>query len=79
MQESFSEVTGKLITRLQYADGSTGSPGKPAPEVPKPKFDVPYSRNENFVGRDASLAQLFSLWRPDRKGRIAVVGLGGIG
>ncbi|RDL39610.1 Uncharacterized protein BP5553_03950 [Venustampulla echinocandica] len=51
---------------------------EPGPEL-EPKPDVPYPRNPDFVGRSAALSQLFSMWKPGRKGRIAVVGLGGIG
>jgi hypothetical protein len=79
LQESFSEVTERLINRLQNTDERTESQVKPEHEVHKPEFVVPHSRNENFVGRDASLGQLFGLWRPACKGRIAIVGLGGIG
>lgn len=49
---------------------------KPSPEV---KFDGLHDRNRNFVGRNAELGKLFGLWKPGRKGRIAVVGLGGVG
>ncbi|TGO47076.1 hypothetical protein BOTNAR_0546g00030 [Botryotinia narcissicola] len=41
------------------------------------KFSPP--RNSNFVGRSSTLAKLLSLWKPDQKSRLAVVGLGGIG
>ncbi|PQE23448.1 hypothetical protein CJF30_00010524 [Rutstroemia sp. NJR-2017a BBW] len=36
-------------------------------------------RNPNFVGRTSTLSKLLSLWKPDQKSRLAVVGLGGIG
>jgi hypothetical protein len=53
---------------------------QPAPEpVHKPTFDVPHDRNQNFVGRSEELGKLFEMWRPGKKGRIAVVGLGGVG
>lgn len=43
------------------------------------EFKFPPSRNSNFVGRSSTLAKLLSLWKPDQKSRLAVVGLGGIG
>ncbi|TVY35492.1 Nephrocystin [Lachnellula occidentalis] len=54
----------------------------PKPELkpkPQPLFNVPYARNSDFVGRSAHLSQLFGMWKPGHKGRIAVAGLGGIG
>jgi hypothetical protein len=36
-------------------------------------------RNPHFVGRTSTLPRLLSLWKPDQKSRLAVVGLGGIG
>lgn len=43
------------------------------------EFKFPPPRNSNFVGRSSTLAKLLSLWKPDQKSRLAVVGLGGIG
>jgi hypothetical protein len=50
----------------------------PAP-VPQTEFVVPHERNPKFVGRAEELGRLFEMWMPGRKGRIAVVGLGGVG
>lgn len=43
------------------------------------EFKSPPPRNSHFVGRSSTLAKLLSLWKPDQKSRLAVVGLGGIG
>lgn len=42
-------------------------------------FNVPYARNPHFGGRSEALRQLFEMWKPGSRGRIAVIGLGGIG
>jgi hypothetical protein len=54
-------------------------PPPPPPPPPSPAFDIPYPRNQSFVGRFNALAQLFGMWKPGQNGRITVVGLGGIG
>jgi hypothetical protein len=46
---------------------------------PETKFEVPHVRDPKFFGRSEALGRLFGLWRPGKRGRIAVVGLGGIG
>ncbi|KAJ8068617.1 hypothetical protein OCU04_002324 [Sclerotinia nivalis] len=43
------------------------------------EFKFPPPRNPNFVGRSSTLAKLLSLWKPNRKSRLAIIGLGGIG
>jgi tetratricopeptide (TPR) repeat protein len=46
----------------------------------KPAWNVPFSRNVRFVGRDAQLHQLKNfLFARDQPGKIAIWGLGGIG
>lgn len=43
------------------------------------EFKFPPPRNPNFVGRSSTLAKLLSLWKPNRKSRLAIIGLGGVG
>lgn len=50
----------------------------PSP-VPEAEFEVRHERNPKFLGRSEELGRLFELWKPGQRGRIAVVGLGGIG
>ena len=87
---SFDDVAKNLVTRLQAPEAKatpkvevkeiqpSPPPAPPEPE-PEPLFNVPYARNSDFVGRSANLSQLFGMWKPGHKGRIAVAGLGGIG
>ena len=93
LHTSFDDVAKNLVTRLQALEAKAipkvevkvieaNSPAPPPPEPdpePEPLFNVPYARNPDFVGRPAHLSQLFGMWKPCHKGRIAVVGLGGIG
>jgi len=81
---SFDDIAKGLIENLQtpikvdvvQVNQVTSEP-PPAPSTPA--FAVPFPRNAGFVGRSESLSQLFGLWRPRQKGRIAVSGLGGVG
>lgn len=88
---SFDDVAKNLVTRLQAPEAKPiqrteiqelKPPPPPSQEPepdPEPLFNVPYARNPDFVGRSAHLSRLFEMWRPSQKGRIAIVGLGGIG
>jgi len=89
---SFDDVAKNLVTRLQAPEAKAvptvevkviepsppPPPSLPEPE-PEPLFNVPYARKPDFVGRSAHLSQLFRMWKPGDRGRIALVGLGGIG
>jgi hypothetical protein len=84
LHTSFDDIAKNLVKRLQDPEAEAPpvleiQEAGPSPE-PKPGllFNVP-QRNPDFVGRSASLSQLFGMWKPGQKGRIAVVGLGGIG
>ncbi|TVY85502.1 Kinesin light chain [Lachnellula suecica] len=93
LYRSFEDVAKNLVTRLAATETksvanveekeiiSAPSPSSPseAETEPKPLFNVPHERNPDFVGRSVSFAQLFGIWKPGSKGRIAVVGLGGTG
>lgn len=79
---SFDESIKTLVTRLQstennimvkpeHVEGST-----PISSTP---FHVPHQRNQQFLGRFSNLSQIFGMWRPNQRCRIAVVGLGGLG
>jgi uncharacterized protein YjbJ (UPF0337 family) len=50
----------------------------PAP-APSIDFHVPTGRNSAFTGREEGLGKLLLWWQPGKKGRAAVVGLGGVG
>ncbi|KAH8668133.1 hypothetical protein BGZ60DRAFT_44295 [Tricladium varicosporioides] len=82
---SFDDATKNLASRLHekpIEDEPEPTPPESEPEPepePEPLFNVPYERNSHFVGRNDKLGELFSLWRPGQPGRIAVIGLGGIG
>jgi len=91
LHTSFDDIGKNLVKRLQAPEAEAplrvqiketdSNLPLPLPEVePTARllFNVP-QRNPNFVGRSALLSQLFGMWRPGQKGRIAVVGLGGIG
>lgn len=53
---------------------------QPVPQpVPVAKFEVAHARSRNFFGRSEEFGRLFAMWKPAKAGRIAVVGLGGIG
>jgi hypothetical protein len=89
---SFDDVAKNLVERLLENSTSVipevemeapapeaAEPPPPPPPPPVPTFVVPLTRNPEFVGRAAPLDQLFGMWKPCQKRRIAVVGLGGIG
>ena len=88
---ALDDIMGNLVLRLESADlrdpqkeGGLSKPpplnlGHSASQFRAPAFDVPYSRNPDFVGRFSALSQLFGMWEAGSKGRIAVAGLGGIG
>ena len=77
----------KAAPKLEVKDIEPSPPPPPPPPEPEPEpesepeplFNVPYARNPDFVGRSSHLSQLFGMWKPGHKGRIAVAGLGGIG
>jgi hypothetical protein len=91
---SFDDVAKNLVERLLEnrtsvipeveemkapAPSAAEPPPPPPPPPPAPTFVVPLTRNPEFGGRAGSLDQLFGMWKPCQKRRIAVVGLGGIG
>ncbi len=88
---ALDDIMGNLVLRLESADlrdlqkdGGLSKPptlnlGHHSLPFRAPPFEVPYSRNPDFVGRFSALSQLFGMWEAGTKGRIAVAGLGGIG
>jgi hypothetical protein len=82
LSSSFEEFTNNVVSSLQCPAKSTSADveAQEAKAALHPAaFSVPYPRNPNFFGRLSALSQLFGMWKPGEKGRIAVVGLGGIG
>ncbi|KAG9233756.1 hypothetical protein BJ875DRAFT_511220 [Amylocarpus encephaloides] len=82
--ETLSDATKSLAVRIKNSpdtenEGDTPPSSEREFDESQPLFNVPYARNPNFGGRSASLKQLFEMWKPRSKGRIAIVGLGGIG
>ncbi|VUC33070.1 unnamed protein product [Clonostachys rosea] len=82
--EGFLNVTGELRRWIEVAKqaGSNIRPGK-GDRAPAP-FIVPYTTNQNFIGRKDILRELelsFDLTEADRtwQPRVALYGLGGIG
>jgi len=78
---SFDESIKTLVTRLQSTESNLLSKPKQEGSVPTSSaaFHVPFPRNEHFLGRFSNLSQIFGMWRPHQRCRIAVVGLGGLG
>lgn len=86
---SLDAATKKLVGRTEVlAEKEVDSLEENHPRVPQPSgtstppiFQVPHSRNPEFVGRIPALSQLFGMWNPGKtsQARIAIVGLGGIG
>lgn len=90
LYDSLNDATKSLVVRLKTSknESGDGSPDKEDSHTPAHSessegtmslFNVPYTRNPNFVGRSAALSKLFAMWKPGNKGRIAIAGLGGIG
>ena len=84
LYDTLSDATKNLVVRLKNPpdagnDGDTSPSFEREFDESQPLFNVPYARNPNFGGRSAALKQLFEMWKPRSKGRIALVGLGGIG
>jgi hypothetical protein len=89
LYDSLNDATKSLVVRLKnpennrtHAHGGeehTPPGSETGSDSPRSLFNVPYARNEKFMGRDTALKELFAMWKPEVQGRIAVVGLGGIG
>jgi tetratricopeptide (TPR) repeat protein len=82
--QSVDEIAKNILSRLQTPEMPKGPEFKPdspkeEPPPPKPSFEVPHNRNEGFVGRAAELGTLFAMRKPRKRGRMGLVGLGGIG
>lgn len=86
--QSIDAIAKNILTRLQTPEPMKGTEVKaeepqeedPQPPLPlKPPFEVSHLRNECFIERHDELGKLFAMWKPMKKGRMAVVGLGGIG
>jgi hypothetical protein len=89
LYDSLNDATKSLVVRLKNSESRSENnqggeehtpPGsETGSDSPRYLFDVPHARNKGFAGRDTALKELFGMWKPGAQGRIAVVGLGGIG
>ncbi len=82
LSDSLGDITKTLVDKLETSGSimaSSIAPETEAATLSEAVFSVPYTRSSNFVGRFASLSQLFGMWKPNDNGRIGLVGLGGIG
>jgi hypothetical protein len=89
LYDSLNDATKSLVVRLKnpdprpVQDGVKEEDTPPGSESesdsPQSLFNIPYARNAEFGGRSTALKELFAMWKPGAQGRIAVVGLGGIG
>ncbi|KAE8441173.1 hypothetical protein EG329_005802 [Mollisiaceae sp. DMI_Dod_QoI] len=82
LSDSLGDITKTLVDKLETSGSimaSSVAPETEAATLSEAVFSVPYTRSSNFVGRFASLSQLFGMWKPNDNGRIGLVGLGGIG
>lgn len=83
--QSIDDIAKNILSHLRKESTKEPEPipeppaEAPPPPEPEPAFQVLHKRNDGFLGRDTELGTLLLMRKPQHRGRMALVGLGGVG